>query len=1278
VANYSQTSSGDLTSYVAGKIFSAANLAKEEKERRKEEGIEQAQPGSLFARALQHEFGGDLYNRTFGIFDPRKKHPETDRKSSKESRFSSQFPQKEKTDDSGTKKRKNKITAATRELMSDDDSLPVKDKDLRKQISKIFGAGVDARLVAAEAKISKINAQVLDVHHSLQSTQELIINQNDILLSKFDQILEIFGKQAEFQEKLKDKAEAAEKERIIEEQKDLSSTRGLIDTSAMTGGTSVPSRVARFYKNRAIRRLYRKLPKSVRQTRTTVRNIQRAPGRAVNRVSQQITTRLPRQANQAAQTLSKAKGIGQLGRTTGPLRYAFAGMEYADRKNAGQNELQALSGVGSGLAGAAAGGAAGAKAGAIIGGSIGALFGGVGAAPGALIGGIIGGIAGSITGGLAAGKVSDTVTGVHETGTSLTKKGTGLLHGKELILGSGDRKGIKNAFVDSMDKMGSQLVSTAVTLGESAGQGKQIRSEAKKLGLDYKIISISLKTNIGKKTPTSNDKLISLFTNPFSVLREQAEAAGEEAPPGLPEGQRYKLGDNAGGSAELRAEVEKAAAELGVPAPDLLGIILAESGGDPSKPNKYGCVGLIQFCPDDRGGSYKTIGGEKVTLASLRSMSIAQQMVYVKKYLKGVGIKPGMSGYDIYSAIHAGSIGGNVVDANGVTTRGFYDSNVAPLIQKARQESTIVADLGNFSPPTGDARIVIAGGQGIDATGESGIDFSAADSKNNYAVFPGKVISSQYTGGLNQGYGWDVVIRSEDPSNPGTYFDALYAHFPNKDSIKVKPGDTVTAGTHLGPVGWDYAKNKPFPEAGRMTGPHTSLDFFPAGGPYNKNNPYPNWRTLVSGLMAAAGRGGSNVPVSTQPGGNSPAPSGAPNPATAAAAAAAQSARQLAITKQLMKKGMIEFTHDGKQFFFKVLGPGKIQAFKPKNMLGYQQEIDLSRNKALRLSINEKIQTMYGRPSSGPTSRGYGNGGTGGDDSGAVTSKTSLIRGGTGGPGTVNRNYNFTAEQRALLKTISYAEGTTKSYGVVYGGNIVPELAQGKMTVREVWNMMKTGRLRGRNAGYDASGESYATGRYQLMPDTLSDLVKGGYVKWSEKMTNQLQDYLALKRLETFRGVSGRDLRQQGLSTEIMSKIAPEFASFPYAPKGGGSFYDQPVKSEKTLQQQYNSALKQILEEQRRQEVLREKLRLKKEAQEKNIFNQIQKILPGGLKGLIPSQLLSDSSVLESMEENAIQTQFVIINNQMVASADMSKNIIISPSSEVDVNELYRMAVLGV
>ena len=1266
MANFSTTYSGDFTSYVAGKIFSAANMAKEEKERRKEEGLNQAQPGSLFGRALQHEFGGDLYNRTFGIFDPRKKHDETDRKSSKEARFTAQFPKAEKKEEGSTKK-KNVKSAKQGLLAEDNDSVPVKDKDLRQQISKIFGAGIDARLVASEHKLSRVSQNIVEVKQGLVKTHQLVIDQNTILLSKFDQILEIFGKQAEFQEKLKDKAEAQQKESQIEEQKDLSSARKLISTSGGSSGTEVSSRVAQFYLRRGLRQAYRNLPKSVRQTRTKLRNIQRAPGRAVNRITSSaanaLTNRLPpkaanftnniRTARATAAGLQGVRNIKNVGKNVPGLKQALAVWEYGDRKAAGQSNLQAAAGVGGGLAGAAAGAAIGTM-----------LFPGVGTVAGLLIGAAF-----SAGGAYAGSKIADTVTGVHETGTGMTKPGTGLLHGKELILGTTDRKDIKNSYIESLRDTGSMLVSSAVALGEATGQGRQVRAEANKLGLDYTIYRMPLKTDIGKATKARPEtKLLALFTNPFSALREQMQQ--QEAEPRLPPGQRYKLGDESGGSAELRAEVEKAASELGIPAPDLLGVILAESGGDPSKYNQFGCAGLIQFCPDVSGGTYKTIGGERIEISRLASMTIPQQMEYVKKYLKGAGVKPGMSGYDVYSAIHAGRPGGNVTDANGVTTRGYYESNVLPLIQKAQRSSTIIADLGNFSPPTGDARITIDSAQGVDASGEPGLDFSAADIRNNYAVFPGRVVDSKNTGG----YGWDVVIRSEDPSKPGTYFDALYAHFPNKDSIKVKPGDTVTAGQHLGPVGWDFKNNRAYPEAGNMTGPHTSLDFFPAGGPYTKGNPYPNWRTLVNGLLAAGGRGGSNPAVSSQPaiqpGAGRPGSNlyGPPTPDVLAA----EQARSASITKALAAKGTIPFTHDGKPFFFRVHPDGRVEAFKPKNVLGYQESIDLSKNKALRNSINQKIQSMYGRQPSGAAARGYGNGGIGGNDSGAVTSKTSLIRGGIGGPGRT-----ITAEQRALLKTISFAEGTTGSYGTIFGGKIVPELEQGIMTVREVYNMMMSGRVRGRNAGY-AKG-SYATGRYQLMPDTLWDLVKAGHVNWSEKMTHQLQDYLILKRMETFRGVSGSDLKRQGLSRGIMDKLSGEFASFPTY--SGASAYGQPVKSHDTLQKKYDSILRQILLEQKKQQELERQRKLKEEAQRRNIFNQIQNILPGGMKGLIPSQLLSDSSVMEDMEEEAIRTQFVIINNVVASteksSSDMSLSSVSQPANVNDYSESYRMAILG-
>jgi len=126
------------------------------------------------------------------------------------------------------------------------------------------------------------------------------------------------------------------------------------------------------------------------------------------------------------------------------------------------------------------------------------------------------------------------------------------------------------------------------------------------------------------------------------------------------------------------------------------------------------------------------------------------------------------------------------------------------------------------TPGAGGPVIQFYGGQGRDRSGEPGVDFSFADYKNNYSIFDGIVTE---TGKLyGAGYGNVVVVRSTDPSN-GKKFDALYAHFPD-NGISVAEGQTVSAGTLLGRVGWDESRGAPMPGAGNMTGPHTSVDFY--------------------------------------------------------------------------------------------------------------------------------------------------------------------------------------------------------------------------------------------------------------------------------------------------------------------------------------------------------------------------------------------------------------------------------------------------------------------
>src|SRR5690349_6191581 len=61
-----------------------------------------------------------------------------------------------------------------------------------------------------------------------------------------------------------------------------------------------------------------------------------------------------------------------------------------------------------------------------------------------------------------------------------------------------------------------------------------------------------------------------------------------------------------------------------------------ESGLDSSKPNFIGCVGLIQFCPDQPGGSYKTIGGVPYSLADIKNMTPERQLDLVFQYWKDV------------------------------------------------------------------------------------------------------------------------------------------------------------------------------------------------------------------------------------------------------------------------------------------------------------------------------------------------------------------------------------------------------------------------------------------------------------------------------------------------------------------------------------------------------------------------------------------------------------------------------------------------------------------
>lgn len=96
---------------------------------------------------------------------------------------------------------------------------------------------------------------------------------------------------------------------------------------------------------------------------------------------------------------------------------------------------------------------------------------------------------------------------------------------------------------------------------------------------------------------------------------------------------------------DFNSKLQKVADSLGVDKAHLIAIMKAESGMDPAAVNKQsGATGLIQFMP-------RTAESLGTTTAELRSMSAVDQLDYVYRYFKMVGVKPGMDAGDLYMAV---------------------------------------------------------------------------------------------------------------------------------------------------------------------------------------------------------------------------------------------------------------------------------------------------------------------------------------------------------------------------------------------------------------------------------------------------------------------------------------------------------------------------------------------------------------------------------------------------------------------------------------------------
>lgn len=388
---------------------------------------------------------------------------------------------KEVNDDDRLKKASPEVKKAAKELDKEDQndvSFPVKDQSLRDLVSKLFGAGLDSKMMVAEAKIDKLATGIQDVGAGIADTQKLVINQNEIIESKFDEILEVLGVQNKERKENEEKLDVAKEELGIEEGEFSASSRQLLKALAKgkSGGGGILGYLLKRQGYKLLRHLSRRfIPRRIRARGRMLRGI---PNAYKRKAISALTRRLPSSVSKLvtreggellAKKVLKKKLIAKAGsKAVGkkiPIAGALIGTGFAiERLIKGDVEgavLEFASG----------------------------LLGGSGA-----------GIAGSI--GIDAYLMDRDLrkSGAYQSGTgkSRTKEGLGEFHGTELKIPGGRADSIVDDYKSQLTHAGSLVVSTAVAVGRNLGVEGDIRAKLNTDGIDFPIEQVSYRSDLGR------------------------------------------------------------------------------------------------------------------------------------------------------------------------------------------------------------------------------------------------------------------------------------------------------------------------------------------------------------------------------------------------------------------------------------------------------------------------------------------------------------------------------------------------------------------------------------------------------------------------------------------------------------------------------------------------------------------------------------------------------------------------------------------------------------
>ena len=355
-----------------------------------------------------------------------------------------------------------------RENEEDRQSIPIRDEKLRDQVSKLFGAGLDVKIIHLDDKVDTLSSNVSVLGAGLVDTNKLIINHNKILEDKFDKLLAVLGVGTAADRKAQEGAMADAEAADIGQQFGDFGSAPLIPTKR-TGRRSsrglvgfLMRRYGAILGNRVFKAIVRRtVSKGVR---SRVRLMKAVPGKVRRKAAQMVFKQtvgrvIGREATERVLKKGVTKAVGKkvpgFGWVAGSI-FAIERLMKGDYTGAG---LEMLSGIAGSLPT-------------------------VGTAASLGIDAYI------ITRDIER-EMRDQYEG-YAAGTGRTKRGLAELHGTEVILGHKEQTEIALGFRNAIDQIGSVLASTAMETASAVGAEGLVREQMQKDGLNFDIVDLSL------------------------------------------------------------------------------------------------------------------------------------------------------------------------------------------------------------------------------------------------------------------------------------------------------------------------------------------------------------------------------------------------------------------------------------------------------------------------------------------------------------------------------------------------------------------------------------------------------------------------------------------------------------------------------------------------------------------------------------------------------------------------------------------------------------------